>query len=80
MWDLVPLSGIKPRLLHWVHRVLTTELPGKSQVTHLCLITKYLFHEVFFFFLRSIYLIFGCTGSSLLHSGFLKLQQVGATL
>ena len=30
---------------------------------------------VFFFFL-----IFGCTGSSMLHEGFLSLQQVGATL
>ena len=28
-WDLVPWTGIKPGPLHWKHRVLATELPGK---------------------------------------------------
>ena len=34
----------------------------------------------FFFFLVFIYFNFGCTGTLLLHRGFLKLQQVGAAL
>ena len=38
-----------------------------------------LLHPLFFFF--NIYLfIFGCTGSLLLHAGFLQLWQVGPTL
>ena len=30
MWDL---SSLKPCPLHWEFRILTTELPGKSQVS-----------------------------------------------
>ena len=42
----------------------------------------YFFLQISFFFKKLfIYLfIFGCTGSSLLHAGFLQLQRVGATL
>ena len=32
------------------------------------------------YFILSIYLIFGCIGSSLLHAGSLQLLRVGATL
>ena len=38
-------------------------------------------HLGYFHFLKNIYVfIFGCTRSSLLRSGFLSLQQAGATL
>ena len=38
--------------------------------------------NLYYYFLNDlfIYFIFGCTGSSLLHMGFLYLQQVGACL
>ena len=36
--------------------------------------------RVFFFLNKFIYLFFGCIGSSLLHAGFLQLQQAGASL
>ena len=33
VWDLVSWPVIKPRSLHWEHRVLATRPPGKSQIT-----------------------------------------------
>ena len=33
IWDLVHDQGLNPGPLHWESRVLTTELPGKSQKT-----------------------------------------------
>ena len=30
VWDLVHCPGIKPRTLHWEHRILATGPPGKS--------------------------------------------------
>ena len=37
MWHLVPRPGREPRLLPWEHRVLTTEVPGKSHLSTFCL-------------------------------------------
>ena len=37
MWHLVPRPGSEHRLLPWEHRVLTTELPGKSHLSTFCL-------------------------------------------
>ena len=33
MWYLLPSPGLEPRPLHWKHRVLATEPPGKSPST-----------------------------------------------
>ena len=51
----------------------------------MCDMTEYMVLEMLFIFIYFKYLfiylfIFGCSGSSLLHAGFLQLQQAGATL
>ena len=78
MGDVVPWSGIKPRPLHWEHRVLATGPPGKSHMYHFKLEFSsfltilpgmgWLDHMVtLFLFLRVLHTV--------LHSGYTSLHS-----
>ena len=74
MWDL-PRPGLEPVSPALAGRFSTTAPPGKPPLLHL---KKFFFNLLIFYLL--IYIFSGCVGSSLLRTGFLKLQQAGAAL
>ena len=73
--------------ISWSCEMLQFSVPLKSSVVliyKMGIITYAFTSKYWFFFLYKfiyfIYLFFGCTGSSLLHMGFLQLRRTGATL
>ena len=59
----------KAKILKQVMFIFPTSVPQSLSGAFLC-----------FFFFLIIFTFLGCAGSSLLHTGFLKLHRVGATL